>query len=276
MSFWGGGPLSWMRYLSFWSFRKQNPDWEIRLFVAPACKNQATWEGHEVADFQSPVGRDYLTKLPALGVKIEGWNPPADFANAAPSHMADLCRWGALSQFGGWFADTDFLWLDPMSLCLQHYEGQDVAFPVCRDRLAVGMIGAKARTKFTGELYIAARNTADFRRFASAGSENLARMIGCDPIYTEQRTIQRAIKAKWPDVSFWFPHHAAFYTWNWYDAPRIFVQDDPALNYTVGLHWTGSTRAAQRANRLYDETNFRQYRNTFTHFAANLIDGTEE
>lgn len=56
--FWGGGPLSWLRYMTFWSFRKLHPDWEMRLYLRPVAHNQATWHTGEPQDFK--IGRAHV------------------------------------------------------------------------------------------------------------------------------------------------------------------------------------------------------------------------
>jgi hypothetical protein len=276
MFFWGGGPLSWMRYMTFWSFSKLHPDWDMVLFVAPACTNPITWRGPQLVDSQQAVADDYFHLLPAAGVKVEAWLPPSNFVDAGAPQMADLCRWGALSKYGGWFADTDFLFVDSMET-LKGYAGQPVALPVCRDWLATGMIGAAKDNRFTSSLYLAAKAGPGFGSFRAAGADTLARVLGLpDPNYVEQSDVQRRVRAAFPGTDFWFPNPAAFYTWGWYDSSRIFGQDEPALAETVAIHWNGSSRAAQRANRLYRLSTFREDQNTFTHFAQNLIDDTDQ
>ena len=32
--YWGGSAMSWMRYMTLYSFRKMNPDWEMVLCLA--------------------------------------------------------------------------------------------------------------------------------------------------------------------------------------------------------------------------------------------------
>ena len=32
--YWGGSDMSWMRYMTLYSFRKMNPDWEVILYVS--------------------------------------------------------------------------------------------------------------------------------------------------------------------------------------------------------------------------------------------------
>jgi hypothetical protein len=182
--FWSGGALSWMRYMTFWSFRLQNPDWEIHLYLATECQHKKTWTTGEVQDFdadgQPYAGQNYLPELTKLGVKVSPWIPPADCKSMSPVHLADVCRWGVLSKFGGWFADTDILWVDSMATRIEtryhsdakaheerHGPGSfrppDVAWPICRDWLPTGLIGAMPETRFAGDCYLMARGSIDQR-----------------------------------------------------------------------------------------------------------------
>jgi hypothetical protein len=71
-------------------------------------------------------------------------------------------------------------------------------------------------------------------------------------------------------------HHLTLYRWEWFDAGRIFSADEEVLLETVGIHWYAGSRVGQKANRKYDASNFRQDKNVFCRYAANLIDGTSE
>jgi hypothetical protein len=292
--FWGGGPLSWMRYMTLWSFRLQNPGWDIHLYLAPTCQNKATWTSNEQQDCSPPMTcRDHLPELAACGVKVEQWIPPADFATMSPVHMADLCRWGVLSKFGGWFADTDILWVDSMKRVQDRYDSDaknhearrgpgsfkaaDVALPLCRDWLPTGLIGAVPDNRFSADLYMMARNSADPRGYQSAGRSLILKVCGLDPVFpADKREVVRGLTTGFPGVVFWLMHHLTCYQWEWFDAHVIFDQDKEVLLETVGIHWYAGSRVGQKFNRLLDGHNFRGYKNTFCHYAANLLDGKFE
>ncbi len=86
---WAGPPMSWLRSQSLRTFRKQNPDWKVRL-VGPHPDVEAI-------DF------------PIL-----------------PAQKGDWTRWRLLSEFGGFGFDSDIVFLKPIpdewldaDLCIQ-------------------------------------------------------------------------------------------------------------------------------------------------------------
>jgi hypothetical protein len=280
--FWGGGPLSWMRWMTFYSFRLLNPDWEMVLYLAPTCQNKATWHTGERQDCEPPLAcEDRLPMLAPLKVRIEPWHPPAEFAAASPVHMADLCRWGVLAEFGGWFADTDILFVDSMELLEKRHQEEtkgepaDVALPLCRDWIPTGIMGAVRRTRFAADMYSLARGRPDFTRHCSLGGELLARVCGVDPILPKEwRVVARRLRTAFPGTAFWFAHHLTAYRWEWHAAHEIFDRDEEVLPDCVGIHWYAGSRVGSKFNRLLTEKNFREHKNTFCHYAANLLDGS--
>lgn len=291
--FWGGGPLSWLRYMTFWSFRKLHPDWEMRLYLCPeAVVNGATWTTGEPQDFPGNMainasGQDYLPRLAAeLRVKIEPFFPPAGWQAASAVHLADLCRWGALSKHGGWFFDTDLLFIDQMESLYQKWIGRnpenqnpDVAMIVCRDWLPTGFMGAMPENKFTSECYSFARAQPNFARYRSAGAETVMRLAGLDPAFfpPDRKIVKVALASSFAGTRFAMLHHLTAYRWEWYDAEQIFTEDQEAFAETVAIHWFGGTRVAQKFNRLWTEKNWREQKVcTLLHYIKNLVDNTSE
>lgn len=292
--FWSGGPLSWMRYMSLWSFRFLNPTWEIYLYLdCRLPQNGRTWTTGEPQDCDGTwpaEGRKcYLSELAKIGVQISQWQPPADAKTLSPIHLADLCRWGVLSQYGGWFADTDILFVDSMERVEQRYNADrisdeqrkgpgsfkeaEVALPLCRDWLPTGLIGAVKDNRFTSDLYVMARNSADPRRYHSAGREAILRAAGLDYEFPpDKMRLRRGLITGFPGTVFWLMHHLTCYRWEWFDSHVIFEQNQEVLPDTVGIHWYGGSRSGQRANRKYvSEHAMAADVNVFTSYARDLL-----
>lgn len=278
MFYWSGGPLSWMRYCSLWSFRRLNPTWEIVLFYGGPHANAETWtDSNEKQDWMGEAPRDYLGEVRLLGVDLKQWHCPAGFSDLTSVHRNDLCRWGALSKFGGWFFDLDILFVDSMEVLKADVaspppEAFDVAFVPMRDYCPTGFIGAAAGNKFTEACYHAAAGSPQRKRYRSAGSEAL---LGMTPLagrfsYTA-RECQRALQSAFPSTRFWWLRSRVAYPWEWHRSNEIFGADR-TVDYpeTVAIHWYAGSRYSQRFNRMLTHANYRLHQNTFTSYVRDL------
>ena len=69
--YWSGHNLSWMRYMTLFSFRKLNPDWDIILYLSDNTNTTKTWKGVEEQDFSNYKGHNYFNKLEELNIKTK-------------------------------------------------------------------------------------------------------------------------------------------------------------------------------------------------------------
>lgn len=278
MFYWRGGCLSWMRYNTLWSFRKLHPDWEMTLFYggpAPGNPNQR-WEDTQDWLGSPDLGHDYLPEVAALGVEIKAWRPPAGYPNSEPSHENDICRWGALSQFGGWFFDLDILFVDKMEK-LEVDDRADVAFIPARDWIPTGFMGAVKGNQFTAAMYDCALSAPDKTRYRACGAEAIARAINLPAAAAgwgqHTRTeLTRNMRAAFPGISWQFISQAACYRWEWFDAAQIFSGDGGVLSSTIAIHWYGNQRVAQRAQRKLTAENYSAHAMPYTEYAKNLAE----
>ena len=73
--FWGNETLSWMRYMTLYSFRKLNPDWKIELHLCPPSTiKYKTWLDGVQQDFFNFSGRDFTDKLNSLDIELKEWS----------------------------------------------------------------------------------------------------------------------------------------------------------------------------------------------------------
>ena len=63
-----GGPVAYLRYLTIYSFRKQNPDWEIKFYYPKRVYKKNTWLSNEQEYiFKS---KNYFNKIKKLGIEV--------------------------------------------------------------------------------------------------------------------------------------------------------------------------------------------------------------
>jgi len=113
--FWSGKGMSWLRYLTLWSFRKFNPDWEATLYTsAVEWKRSPVWKDppHKV----NFIGRDWFPEVEKLGVKVASVDfEKIGFTNDAHgAHKSDFLRWYLLDTIGGFWSDLDILYFHPL------------------------------------------------------------------------------------------------------------------------------------------------------------------
>lgn len=286
MFYWSGGPLSWMRANTLWSFRKLHPDWEMILFLGPVrneppTPEQPTW-GEERQDWQGPQFEAF--SLPRLvsefRVELQGWRPPSAYPQATPVHENDLCRWGALSKFGGWFFDLDFLFVDHMSKLPAGSADCDLAFIPGQDWIPTGFIGATAGNKFTATMYEAALQAPDKTRYRAAGSETISRVIGLqhqDGWYQHTPSqLTSAIRRTFPGLKIASLGTATAYRWPWYDAGKVFSGTETVLQHTVAIHAYLGSRIGQRWQRKLTEQNYSGFTNCpYAEYCASLANAVE-
>jgi GT2 family glycosyltransferase len=125
--YWGGTKLSFLRYLSIYSFRKQNPDWKIKLHVPEVLGAIVpTWNTVEqkISKSIQDHGDNCFDLIPGLDVEIITHNfDKWGFSNTAHEvHKSDFIRWILLSSEGGVWSDMDILYTMPINYMIDNNE----------------------------------------------------------------------------------------------------------------------------------------------------------
>lgn len=119
--YWGKNqPLSFLRYMTIWSFARYNPDWEIRLWVPSVPSNLSPWTTGEQSSKYD--GIDYLPKLGKY-THIFDFESVGINSELSEVHRSDLIRWFLLGLYGGVWSDMDILYTAPMSRVMGYMQG---------------------------------------------------------------------------------------------------------------------------------------------------------
>ena len=119
--YWGGGKLSFLRYLSVKSFAQQNPNWQIQFHVPKITSTTApTWESFEQQEIV--VEHDWQQHLHRLNVTmVEHDFAQYGFDNQAHEvHKSDFLRWRILYTVGGLWSDIDILYSNSMNSLVEN------------------------------------------------------------------------------------------------------------------------------------------------------------
>lgn len=153
--YWGRNrPLSYLRFLTFETFRKCNPKWDIVVWTTDNPTMGDTWTTGE----QSGTRRveDWFEKLPNRECFVfDGRGFPS---TASEVHKSDFARWCLLSEYGGWWSDFDIWYARPMATMESLVPGVfDAETVVCAHKWhSIGFLGAqKDSPLFTAAAYTA-------------------------------------------------------------------------------------------------------------------------
>lgn len=253
--FYSSDQMSWLRYICIKSFKIHYPDIPLKLWVSKEWSPVKTWDSEEQQEFHTtPLkGTDYITMLEDLGVIIVDWEQPQEvterFGLLDPIHQADIFRYWVLSQEGGYFCDTDILFLDdslkellenPKDVCV--YYGD---FPI-------GFIGGKGKGSKWQEVYDACLRSSP-NGYQSFGAP-LIKQLWFDCPH-EMMNIPK----------YWFYYYDHFDIWQlWHrEAPTDHL---PALHLYLG------GALSQIYNRLLTADNYMEYPSTVTNAIKELLD----
>lgn len=116
-TYWGGGKLVYLRYLTIKTFIDLNPEWEVYFWYPVRSFTGKSWgieKGYQ--EFNEKLCKDYLPDLLELPIT----KMPIDFAelhfnpSTAEVHKADFIRINALYFYGGAWSDMDILYFKPI------------------------------------------------------------------------------------------------------------------------------------------------------------------
>ena len=130
--YWGGGKLSYLRYLTVATFRYYNPDWEIILHTPLVAQPLMKWTSHEqkYADNYADCF-DMISKLKVTIRQVDfekmGFNN-----DASEVHKSDFLRWKLLYEEGGLWADMDILFIKSVDyLCFNACSNKSINTVFC-------------------------------------------------------------------------------------------------------------------------------------------------
>lgn len=160
MFYWGcNKPLSYMRYLSIRSFALLNPDWEVVVTVPnkPNMNNNFEWikEGTKEQQSSNPT-EEHLqlfitnkTKLPNITINVYDPNELM-FGDADEIHRSDRYRYWWMFNNGGFYSDTDILYIKPMSVITDNIPDDAKAY-LCPNKWQnyqpIGFLGCEKGSK---------------------------------------------------------------------------------------------------------------------------------
>lgn len=269
--FWVGNTMSWMRYMTLFSFRTFHPDWDIVLHQMDSeHAGGKTWQSIEVQDVAATD--TYSEKIKELDIEIRSWIPLEGQALLAPAHHCDLFQWSLLAEEGGFYADMDILWV--ARLPYEKIKHANAVFCHTHEYMAIGFVGAAPKEPLFRDILQSATDNHSADTYQSSGAEAIYRLAGMWPNWG---TIVRvgpnsidALRKRYPAADIVVLADASIYPWYFREVGHIFDEEHDAPPGCCGIHWFGGDELAQIWNNKLTHENYGDYTNTFTKYAAKV------
>lgn len=272
--FWGNETMSWMRYMTLYSFRVLNPEWKISLYVADCGKSiDKPWRTHEQQDFFNYRGENYFERLKDLDIDVIECVFEDSWINDIPAnHKCDIFRWGYLSTNSGFHADIDILFVKPID---DFYESvADCDTVICHNGsyFSLGFMGSSGENRFFNDLYNRAVESFDIKAYQCVGPDNICGHMKQLGTLRNAKDCWKTIEQKYSELKFYNHKMSLIYPWNSTKVHSIFEKTHRNLpENCIGIHWYAGHPISQKCNNHYNADNYNQYPSTFTYFAGELL-----
>jgi hypothetical protein len=259
--YWGNETLSFLRYLTIASFKKFNPDWQIKYYY-PKYKycGEKTWSTQE--HNRKFTGVNYMDQLMKLDIeKIEIDFSRYGMNNWVPeTFKADFLRWYLLYNHGGFWSDMDIIYFRPMNrLCSNTNAKQQVDTAICLREMgpdsfhSIGFLLSAPSNPFFLFIHGESYRRLDLGNYQSIGSQIL------NQHFPSLSTIQN----RFPLLNIENIPMDVVYPWNDLDITKIYSTSSMQgiSERTIGLHWYAGHPAAKEFENVIDDQNFFSYSN---------------
>jgi len=251
--YWGNKKLSYLRYLSVYTFYKYNPDWEIRFYYPKHRNNEITWTTFEQKNTKE-IKDDCYPKLKKLPIKFIEF----DFKilnldnNMSEVHKASFLRQYLLSTEGGLWSDMDILYFKSMNnLSLNKENNKNIDTIVCGEKRR-----KKEQIRYSVAFVLSSKNNEFFNFTYNKAIEKYDpkeyQCIGATLLNTNFPRIER-IKCKFPNLNIANLSMNTVYAYNVLNIEKIYNSSNlnKFTNESIGIHWyAGYSLASKYINKL--------------------------
>lgn len=265
--YWENDKLSWMRYMTFYSFRKMNPDWQIDLYYNEKTTSVNNYLGKQAEykqDFSNYQGPDYFSKLKDLNINLIKWNTEEveieKFKDITPSGKSNIFKWHQLYKNGGIYADTDILFFKPIDQLYNQWNKENADVVICQTKhLSIGLMASTPNNDFFKDIFY---NTFKFENHTAYQT------YGVLNVYNLYENIERsqillAAKKKYPKLNMFNLPMNVVYHFNHNDLAKCFSDISPNISdfpeNAIGYHWYGGSGVAQKFNNKLNHENYMNY-----------------
>jgi len=269
--------MSWLRFMTLYSFRKYNPDWCVQLYVAKESGGGIKgWkDGHQQDNF-TYKGESYYDRIKELNVDIIPWelkreghpNENTKWASIPPSQKSNFFKWGQLATQGGVYADMDIVFTGSLSNLYDRMNAQrtDTALTyVARPGyFSIGFMASAPNNVFFKAAYENCFNAFDKDQYQGAGVLTL---------YKKWKNLD-AVRSKFPKLKIYNVSMSYIHFLDSFNIPKIFNGDYTGWmkKDTIGLHWYAGHPMAQKFNTEVNASNYKSFNHTLGILLKRVLD----
>lgn len=226
--FWSGGKLPYLRYLTAYTFKKLNPEWEINLWTSQFKFRTRTWNTGELN--YPETWEDWTDKLYRICDNIYAVDFKSEFGienNISEVHKSDLLRYWFLNKEGGVYSDTDIIYFRPITaLEVNNKQNRLVETYVCISIYghSNGFFMSVKDSEFFGDMFEQAKR-CELTKYQSNGPDL------CNRLFPTLESINKISPAV--DIGM-----NAVYYYNAQYIERLYREKEPMFHAnSIGCHW---------------------------------------
>jgi 2-polyprenyl-3-methyl-5-hydroxy-6-metoxy-1,4-benzoquinol methylase len=260
--YWGNDTMSWLRYMTLYSFRKLNPDWEMELHVSHIDIKDKYWVDPNQQDFHTYKGKNYLSEVDKLGITIK--ECPVFVKGAGPSHNSNFFKWNELATNGGIYSDMDILFVAPIAEYYDKiknlqtglsYSSEPWVVPDHGGYYSIGFMFSAGNNRFFKDLFDWSTKHCNLNSYQGAGVIPLYAMLAAN----------RGMRPYRNGLSY-IPMDLV-YPWRDHQQKDFFNCCHTTLpKETIGIHWYAGHPMAQKFNNNIGPDTLSDYNNTMSHW----------
>lgn len=259
--YWGGQYLSFLRFMTVYSFWQCNPDWEIHLYEPETVSTVNTWNrSHEFHDYKNIDYKNGLYKIPTIKRKSIS---DLKFIKEeyAEVHKSDLLRWYLLSKIGGLWSDMDILYFKPMtSLFCNSIRQRDTetfyATYKVENKHAIGFLMSNGKSEMFKMVHAISQESYISHNYQCFGADIL------NKYFRDTSKIKNSFNLQNDPV----------YFLQWNNGDLLFEKNGMNFisRYSIGLHWYAGHKLAKGNVQNINHTNFTKFNQGTIHKLLNI------
>lgn len=254
--YWGfNSKMSYLHYLTLFSFRKLNPDWEIFLYKPKKSSKYILSQFIKNDNVIEYIGKDYsddLGNIENLQIVDFDFEEIGIDNEIAEVYKSDFLRWFLLWKYGGGWSDMDILFIKPMSkinfnkrMITGKLEELDTMI-IFKDLgyHPIAFYLASSNNDFFRLIFEKSKLSLDMYEYQSVGSYLLGNLY---PTVEE-------IKKQFPKLNIADVSSKTVYSFLPRDVKKIFKKQKLKYIYedTIGVHWYNGHKIAKQFLNDFD------------------------
>jgi hypothetical protein len=181
------------------------------------------------------------------------------FNDLNPIFKSDYARWDILAREGGFYSDTDILFIKPMSDYFTNEVLSLIDICVCLYDLyvVIGFLGSSPASRFFSDVQTIAQPNYEKTSFSSMGALSICRLLGGSYGATPASEIEKSLSDRHPDEMILNFHRQLVYPVTYMEQRVLFsaVRDPMIQLFTqsIGIHWFGGLRTSSRLAAITEQ-----------------------